>query len=105
MHTMRALALAIAFGLTVSMARAEPASEKVCIIAAASKLPKIPDLTIVASRMMSVPVDEKQKQRGITLSGTVELDVRAAAQDVTFGFHCTVNESTGPIATPVGVLR
>ncbi|MCP1758037.1 hypothetical protein [Bradyrhizobium elkanii] len=91
--------------LLISPGIAETLPERSCIVAAAAKLPTIPGLAIIASRMKSVPINEKEKLSGIQAGGVVEIDAKAAGQDVTFGFYCTSSSKTAPMVTSLGLLR
>jgi hypothetical protein len=84
-------------------AHAESVPDKLCIFAAAQKLPAIPGLTIIASRLKPLPPDLQQKQT-VNTAGMVEIDVKAAGQDATFTFICTANDKL-TFAMPVGVAR
>ncbi|MFK4538028.1 hypothetical protein ABIA00_006211 [Bradyrhizobium ottawaense] len=100
-----AVLLTFAIALPAGSASAETLQERSCIMAAAIKLPAVPGLAITASRMKDAPPDEKQRQAGATFGGVVELDVRAAGQDSTFGFYCLSSEKTGPLVTSLGLIR
>ena len=96
-------AIALTVLLMASAAHAESVPEKLCIFAAAQKLPAIPGLTIIASRLKPLPPDLQQKQT-INTVGMVEIDVKAAGQDATFSFICSANDKI-TIAMPIGVTR
>ena len=68
--------------------------EKACILAAAQRVPTIVGTLIVGSRAQA-------SKSGIT----VELDVRAAGVEVTYGFACRIASGGAPIAVPTGLLR
>lgn len=68
--------------------------EKACILAAAQKLPYVPGTLIIASRAQA------SKNEVV-----VELEVRAAGVEATFGFNCRVALGGVPIAVPTGLLR
>lgn len=97
--------LIFAAALIASTASAETLQERSCIMAAAVKLPAVPGLAVVASRMKVAPLDEKQRQAGATFGGVVELDIKAAGQDSTFGFYCLSSDKTGPLVSALGIIR
>ena len=68
--------------------------EKACILAAAQRVPTIVGTVIAGSRA--------QPSKS---SITVELDVRAAGVEVTYGFACRIASGGAPIAVPTGLLR
>jgi hypothetical protein len=86
-------------------ADAETISEKACIFAAAQKLPFIPGMTVIASRVKELPPELQQKQAGGGSSTKmVEIEVNAAAQDATYSFICIANGRI-TLATPMGITR
>jgi hypothetical protein len=73
--------------LLATTASADTISEKSCIFGAAQKLPVIPGITIVASRLKDTPPEDMPKQvRGARPPQIIEIDVTAAGQDATFSF-------------------
>ena len=83
------LVLAVLFG-SASCACAQSIPEKLCIFSAAQKLPSIPGLLIVASRVKELSSEARTK--GAPPSVTVEIDVKAAAQEATYSFICRSND-------------
>jgi hypothetical protein len=79
-----------------------PVPDKLCIFAAAQKLPAIPGIVIVASRVIQAQLGPKATPESSTRM--VEIDTKAAAQDATFQFICVSNDKV-TLATPVGVTR
>jgi hypothetical protein len=88
--------------VAVSSAASQTLEEKLCILRAAQILPNIPGLTITASRTKDPPQGTKPRKDTRFLS--VEIDVRAAAQDVTFSYLCGLSRGTA-IAEPTGLAR
>jgi len=68
--------------------------DKACVLAAAQRLPAIPGSVIIANRT-----------RLTKASIIVELDVRAAGVDATFGFTCRIAYGGIPLAVPTGLVR
>jgi hypothetical protein len=90
------LALSVA-----TAAFAEPTHEKQCIFAAAQRLPIIPGMSIVASRIKPIPVEHQRREwpDGATM---VEIDVNGAGQEATYGFICLANDKVSA-AQPLGI--
>ena len=76
-----------------------PQNKKLCINLSALELPKIPGLTITASRT-SPP--NKENPGCLVM---VEIDVNAAAEKSTFLFCCLDDAHGGLLVTPLGLYR
>lgn len=79
-------------------------AEKACIFSAAGKLPAIPGLTIIGSRLSPLPKELKKSSKD-DRAVLVEIDVKAAAQEATFAFICGTEPNVPAIAVPAGLLR
>jgi hypothetical protein len=107
--TASAAAIVIATAIGLVPVRAETQDEKSCIIAAAQKLPNIPGLLIKSSSAKEFSKADLQRSGAQPTAADqrsylVEIDVRAAAVDVTMSFVCAV----GPravVAAPLGQPR
>jgi hypothetical protein len=89
--------------LYASTLHAQTITEKLCIIAAAQDLPRVPGLEIKASRITAPPPDYT-KNGDITYLGA-ELDVVAAGQSMTFGFACGTSAQQQTFTRPLGIIR
>jgi hypothetical protein len=88
--------------LVISPAGSQTLEEKLCILNAAQRLPSIPGLLITASRTKEPPQGTKPRKDTRFLG--VEIDARAAAQEVTFSFVCGVSRGTAAVVA-TGLIR
>jgi hypothetical protein len=68
-----------------------------CILAAAERLPRIPGITIEASRAMPLPSGFK-KELGLYQT-IIEIDAKAAGVSATYRFACAKGLRAGPFVT------
>lgn len=80
----------------------QPLSARLCILTAASKLPPVQGLTIKGSRVRELPDALRRKTDGGTNAVLVELDVNAAAVDVTYSFICAFAPGKPVMVSAVG---
>ena len=90
--------------LVTANAQAEIAKEKLCIFAAAQKLPNIPGLTIVAVRTSALPENLKGTA-GAEAGLIVKIDVKAIATEATFDFVCASPAGKPAVAMPLGMSK
>lgn len=74
---------------------------KICIFAAAEKLPRIPGLVITGAKTSDVP--DSLKTKGISTM-IVEVSFTAAGQSAIAKFVCASAPGKPPSAVPLGVL-
>ena len=89
-------------GVAVSCRAEQPLSARLCILTAASKLPPVQGLTIKGSRVRDLPDALSKKSDGGTNAVLVELDVNAAAVDVTYSFICAFAPGKPVMVSAVG---
>jgi hypothetical protein len=86
----KAIRIGVTAALLATGAHAQTADEKNCILQAASKLPSVPGLAILASRISpGRPGQVKPPDKAFT----VELDVRAAGIDATMEAYCVAGSN------------
>jgi hypothetical protein len=82
------------FATTAALAQTNPAHEKMCLMEAGSRLPRVPDAKIKSQTVVYAGSPE----RGVTnYEGTVV--VTAMKTDTTYRFHCPV--FTGPAGSEI----
>jgi hypothetical protein len=91
--------LVIVFLLLASPVLAQDGPSKLCIVAAAEQLPKVPGIAIVASRTKS-----ERPEGGVPMM-SVELDVKIAAIDATYSFLCGTPQGRPVRAKMLGLIR
>jgi hypothetical protein len=98
---MKVIRIGVVVALLTTGVHAQTAEEKNCILQAASKLPSIPGLAILASRTSPArPGQVKPPDKAFT----VELDVRAAGVDATMEAYCVAGPSM-VLAHPPRLVR
>ena len=91
--------------LSADIARAETIPEKSCILGAAQKLPVIPGITVVVSRLKDAPPENfPQQVPGARPPRIVGIDVTAAGHDATYSFFCFESGRT-TLVTPLGISK
>src|SRR5690348_12625848 len=76
----------------------QPSPEKTCLFAAAQKVPNVPGLQIVKSRVSNAPKELKTPEAYI-----VEIDVKYTDQTATYVFACFSKPGVPASAQPVGM--
>jgi hypothetical protein len=74
--------------------------QKGCILAAAERLPRIPGIQIINSRISAMPSETKIEPG--TYMTLVHIDAKAAGQDVTYNFLCARGARTPSIVQRLG---
>lgn len=80
-----------------AQAQSPDLSDKLCVNAAARQLPIIQGLVVTASRTKHAGPKESDTK-------VVEIDVRVAGQDTTYGFACAFGDRLA-VAIPLGIVK
>ena len=73
--------------------------QKACIVAAAEKLPKVPGIEILGTRIRTF-----KTIYGSSENETIDIDIKAAGLTVTYSFGCTKGPG-GIVVLPMGVTK